>query len=104
MAVHYSSGFGKLYDKDTKSIVADVKYQLTETDDTKYTSKKWWGEFSTGQKLRKGDNYIIIFEDARRGGCWISFNTDRMPGKSSSVQYYRFFGRGKLGKHLSIKE
>jgi len=102
MAIRYSSGFGKLYDKQLNQIVADVRYKLTETDATKYTNKKWWGEFSANQKMKRDDNYIIIFEDGRKGGCWIAPNTERVRGRSTSVYYYRYFGRGKLGKHISI--
>ena len=43
MGIHYSNGLGRLYDKDIERPIAEVKYQLIETDATKYTPKKWWG-------------------------------------------------------------
>ena len=45
MGIHYSNGFGKLYDRETGETILNVEYQLIETDQTIYTSKKWWGSF-----------------------------------------------------------
>ena len=47
MGIHYSNGSGSLDDKELEKSVIDIPYYLRETDGTKYTSKKWWGGFST---------------------------------------------------------
>ena len=99
MAVHYSSGFGKLHDKETEDIIPDIRYQLTETEPTQYTNKKWWGEFSVKQKLRRLGIYLIEFDDGRKSECVIITNTER-EGESASHSYYRFYGRGRLGRRL----
>ena len=103
MAVHYSNGIGKLYDKEIERPIAEVRYQLIETDPTKYTPKKWWGEFSTNRDIKhRGDSvYILELEDSRKGECFVNINTQERK-RSASHHHYRFNGRGKLGRHLSI--
>ena len=96
MALHYSNGVGRLYDKEIEKPVATVKYQLIETDPTKYTKKKWWGDFSTNREIKRLGNYIIELEDRRKGECIISPNTEVKKGRSSRY-YYHLNGRGKLG-------
>ncbi len=99
MAIHYSNGVGKLYEKESDNPIAEAKYQLIETDPTKYTRKLWWGEFTTTRQIKKLGNYILELEDSRKGECVVS--TNAAEGKKLSVRYhYRFNGRGKLGKHL----
>ncbi len=102
MGLHYSSGIGKLYDKEAEKVITEVKYQLIETDPTKYTHKKWWGEFTTNQKIKKLSDFIIEFEDCRAGGCYVSVNADRGEVRRASLHYYRFYGRGKLGRRSSF--
>ena len=101
MALKYSSGFGRIYDKEAGKIIDEVRYQLVETDQTKYTKKKWWGEFSTKQKIDRPGNYIIEVDDGRKGECIVSTNADGRKGLVS-LYHYRFYGRGKLGRHFSI--
>lgn len=102
MAVHYSGGVGVLYNKGTDENLAKVAYQLIETDPTKYTKKKWWGDFSIKKELKQLGNYVIEFEDSRKGECIISNNT--LTGKRiASRYYYTFFGRGPLGRRISFK-
>jgi hypothetical protein len=103
MAIHYSSGFGKLYKKDTGETILDINYQLVETDQTQYTNKKWWGEFSSKQEIKSVSTYIMEFNDGRRGECIVTINPDisdkrRKGEKLASHYYYRFNGRGKLGR------
>ncbi len=102
MAIHYNSGVGKLYEKESNNPLAEVKYQLIETDPTKYTRKLWWGEFTTIRQIKKLGNYILELEDSRKGECVISTNaSDR---KKLLTQYhYRFNGRGKLGRRSSLR-
>ncbi len=104
MALHYRSGQGKLYDKDAAKIIAQIKYKLVETEPTKYTNKKWWGEFSINHKIKKLGDYILEFEDGRAGGCYITTNTEKGEVRLASLYHYRFFGRGKLGRSLSFGE
>ena len=99
MGIYYSNGFGKLYDKEAGEAIADVKYQLIETDPTKYTAKKWWGQFSTNIEIKRLGNYAIEFDDGRKSDCVIFTNTEMEEGLASNY-YYRFYGRGRLGKHL----
>jgi len=102
MAVHYSNGFGKLYDKDTGVAILNINYQLIETDKTIYTNKKWWGEFSTKQEMEPVSTYIIEFADSRKGECIVTTNLEGIRGgeRIASNCYYRFYGRGKLGWRL----
>jgi hypothetical protein len=102
MTVHYSNGFGKLYDKDTGVVILNINYQLIETDKTIYTNKKWWGEFSTKQGMEPVSTYIIEFADSRKGECIVTTNSEIRQGGVSltSNYYYRFYGRGKLGWRL----
>ena len=102
MAIHYSNGVGKLYDKEMDKPVAEVKYQLIETDSTKYAPKKWWGEFSTNREIKRLANYVIELEDSRKGECVITTNA-QAKGKAVSRHHYRFNGRGKLGRYLSFR-
>lgn len=98
MSIHYSNGFGTLYGKEDGETTAEVKYMLIETDPTRYTAKKWWGEFSTNREMKRPGNYMFKFEDGRRSECVISTNTERKR-ETTSNYYYRFYGRGRLGKH-----
>jgi hypothetical protein len=103
MALHYSSGFGKLYDKEMGETVFDINYQLIETEQTKYTNKKWWGEFSTKKEINPVGKYIIEFNDSRRGECIVTINSEiserRRKGEKLALHYFcRFYGRGRLGR------
>ncbi len=101
MAVHYSGGVGVLYNKGSDENLGTVAYQLIETDPTKYTKKKWWGDFSAKRAVKQLGNYVIEFEDGRKGECIISNNT-QMVKKVTSRYYYTFFGRGPLGRRVSF--
>ena len=76
MAIHFSDGFGRLVDKETKEGLFEVKYKLVETEDTKYTNKKWWGEFYTSKEIKDFGAYIIEFDDGRKSECLISLNSE----------------------------
>ena len=52
MAICYSNGIGKLYEKESENPLAEVKYQPIETNPTKYTLKLWWGEFITTRHIK----------------------------------------------------
>lgn len=99
MSIHYSNGFGTVYDKEFGQTVAEIKYLLIETDQTRYAPKKWWGEFSTNREIKQLGNYMIKFEDGRKSECVISINPERKRGTASNY-YYRFYGRGRLGRRL----
>ena len=100
MAVHYSGGFGKLYGKETGETILDINYQLIETDQTIYTNKKWWGEFSTKREIDPVSMYIIEFADSRKGECVVITDSERRREgeRLASNYFYRFNGRGRLGR------
>jgi len=102
MAIHYSNGLGQLYDKDNKQPIAQVNYRLIETDPTKYTKKKWWGEFHTSKELKELKESVIFrieFEDSRDGVCAVWVNTEARDDAGSKYHYnYHFNGRGKMGQ------
>lgn len=102
MAVHYSNGFGKLYDKENGETILNINYQLIETDKTIYSNKKWWGEFSAKQEMEPVSTYIIEFADSRKGECIVTTNLEGRRGgeRLASNSYYRFYGRGKLSWRL----
>ena len=102
MGLHYRSGTGLLRDLDAEKNIADVKYQLIETDPTKYTNKKWWGEFSTSQRIKRLGKYMLEFEDGRSGSCLISTNPEKGEVRLARTHYYRFYGRGKLSRHVAL--
>ena len=93
MALHYSNGIGYLFDKLSAKAVAEIKYRLIETDPTRYTHKKWWGEFSTSDKVQQSGGYLIELEDGRKGDCIISVNTEH---KDRKQHYFSFYGRGSI--------
>jgi hypothetical protein len=97
MALHYSSGAGILYDKETKQSILKLDYQLIETDPTKYTRKKWWGEFNCRIKIEKSGIYRMEMEDGRSGDCVVWSQSEA--GQVNNSQYsYHFNGRSKIGK------
>jgi hypothetical protein len=96
MAVRYSNGSGVIIDKEMNKPITDIRYQMMETDKTKYTNGKWWGEFSTKKEIKRPGNYILEFEDSRKGECIVSVNSEA--ARSTSRFHYSFFGRGALGR------
>ena len=89
---------GALYDKETPDFpVARINFSLMETDSSKYTKKKWWGEFNSSEKLRHLGDFLIGFDDSRKGVCIVMANTEAT-SKATKIWYYRFNGRGALGK------
>ena len=103
MSLHYSNGSGFLYDKEPEKPAADIQYYLRETDGTKYTSKKWWGGFSTKRGIERLGNYQIQFDGGRKGTCVI-VNSDTPVEKNVSHRYhYLFYGRGRLGGRRSSR-
>ena len=100
MGIHFSNGLGFLYVKEMDQPIAKVSYQLTETDPTKYTKKKWWGELYTNKEVKSVNEvgtHRIEFEDGRKGECVIWVNTEAKQGRSSHF-YYHFNGRSKLSR------
>ncbi|MFA5451915.1 MAG: hypothetical protein WC231_08010 [Dehalococcoidales bacterium] len=96
MAIHFSEGAGFLYDKENDLMIAKVKYQLTETDASLYTKKRWWGDIITSKVIiDSGSTFTIEFSDSRRGECFVYENTE-MTAKSDR-RHYHFNGRSKLG-------
>jgi hypothetical protein len=96
MAIRYSNGSGAIIDKELEKPISDMRYQMMETSKTKYTTGKWWGEFSTKKEIKRQGNYILEFEDGRKGECVVS-STSEAAG-STSRYHYSFFGRGPLGR------
>ena len=102
MAIRYSSGIGRLFDKGQEEAIIEIKYQLMETDATKYMGKKWWGDFSCGQRLERPKDYRMELEDGRKGDCMVSSNMP--PNQRMTAQhYYSFFGRGSIDGRSKIK-
>ncbi|HEX79218.1 MAG TPA: hypothetical protein G4O19_03570 [Dehalococcoidia bacterium] len=97
MALHYSSGIGNLYDKEINKPISRINYQLIEIDPTKYTKKKWWGEFYSSKIIKKSGVYRIELEDGKSGDCVICVKDDFTQDKASQFHYH-FNGRGKLGR------
>ena len=97
MALHYSSGIGNLYDKEINKPISRINYQLIEIDPTKYTNKKWWGEFYSSKIIKKSGVYRIELEDGKSGDCVICVKDDFAQDKASQFHYH-FNGRGKLGR------
>jgi hypothetical protein len=98
MGIHINSGFGNIYDKETPDFPsARINYKLLETDASKYTHKKWWGEFNTNDELKHLGNYFIEFEDNRRGECIVIANSE-VSSKKAKTWYYHFNGRGALSR------
>ena len=100
MAIHYSNGLGQLFDKEAKRPIAQVNYRLIETDPTKYTKKKWWGEFSVNKEIKENRDSAIFrveFEDGRDGECAVWVNTEAQDGTAKRFNYH-FNGSGRLGR------
>jgi hypothetical protein len=99
MALHYSGGFGKISDKETGEAALDINYQLIETDQTMYTGKKWWGEFSVKKEMNPDRLYVVEFADSRKGECIVITDSEKKPAREreASNYHYRFYGRGRLG-------
>ncbi len=98
MSIRITTGSGTLFDKETPDFpVARINFNLMETEATKYTKKKWWGEFSLSEELKHMGNFLISFEDARKGECVVIANT-ASSSKKNKTWYYHFNGRGGLGR------
>ena len=67
MGLHYCGGIGTVYDKELEKSIGSVDYQMIETDATKYTRKRWWGEFYSNRKIKKTGVYRLELEDGRGG-------------------------------------
>ena len=98
MSVHYSNGTGYLHNKEQEGPVAEVQYQLIETDPTKYAPKKWWGGFYTNQEIKQLGNYKIEFADGRVSECAVVNSSEPVEKDTRHRYYYRFYSRGRLGK------
>jgi hypothetical protein len=98
MGLHYSGGIGIVYDKELDKSIGSVDYQMIETDATKYTRKRWWGEFYSNRKIKKTGVYRLELEDGRGGDCVVWVKDDLVTNKASQFHYH-FNGRGKLGRN-----
>ena len=94
MAIRYYGGTARLYTKDIDKPVADARYQMMMTQGTRFTTSKWWGDFSTGKELRTLGDFVIEFEDGSRGDI-VVYSCGASSAKGSRFQY-TFNGRGKL--------
>ena len=96
MALHYSGGIGILYDKEINQAISKVSYQLIETDPTKYTKKKWWGEFYASKEIKRSGIYRIELEDGRKGKCFLKKKVNRAVYGLSPLFCYTFRGNERL--------
>ena len=55
MAIRYSNGSGRLHDKELERPIAEIQYQLLETNPTRYTTKKWWGGVLHQARAKKAE-------------------------------------------------
>ncbi|AGG08238.1 hypothetical protein [Dehalococcoides mccartyi] len=94
MSIKYTSGLGHIYLKDVDKPLADVQYNLMETNSSQYTSAKWWGEITSSKELKPAE-YIFEAEDGRKGSVVISLTTP--PGRKLPKYRYLVNGRGSLG-------
>ncbi|ACZ62184.1 MULTISPECIES: hypothetical protein [Dehalococcoides] len=94
MSIKYSSGLGHIYLKDVDKPLADVQYNLMETNSSQYTSAKWWGEITSAKELKPSE-YIFETEDGRKGSVVISLTNP--PGRKLPKYRYLVNGRGSLG-------
>ena len=99
MGLHYSGGIGMLYEKELDQPVAKISYQLIETDATKYSKKKWWGELYASKDIKRTGVLRIELEDSRIGECVVWTSSDLKKG-SATQHHYHFNGRGRLGRGL----
>jgi hypothetical protein len=98
MSIRFNNGSGQVFPKETpETPLARITYKLTETDATKYTKKRWWGDFSCGEEIKRLGNFFIEFEDGRRGECAVIANTEDATDKAQ-IWYYHFNGRGALSR------
>jgi len=98
MTVRFSNGLGHLFDKETPDFaIAKINYQLTETDPTKFSKRRWWGDFSTGDQLKHSGNFYIEFEEGRRGEIVVIPDTEAS-SKKAQTWYYHFNGRSSLSR------
>jgi hypothetical protein len=98
MSVRITTGTGTLYDREMPDFaVANISFNLQETESNKYVRKKWWGDFSVQKELKHAENYIISFEDARKGECVVIPNTESS-SKKNRIWFYHFNGRSGLGR------
>lgn len=102
MAIRYSNGSGRLHDKELERPIAEIQYQLLETNPTRYTTKKWWGEFSTKRELKKRNNCMIEFEDGRKGDCIITSSSTATKSRVTFRYHYSFYGRGPIDRRSSF--
>ena len=99
MTVRFANGIGYLFQKETPDFpVERISYQLTEMDATAYTKKRWWGDFSTHEELKHSGNYLIEFEDKRRGECVVIADAEAS-SKKAKIFYYHFNNRGPLTRN-----
>jgi hypothetical protein len=94
MSIRYYGGTARLYAKDIDKPMADARYQMMMTQGTRFTTSKWWGDFSTGKELKTLGEFIIEFEDGSRGDI-VVYSSGASSAKGSRFQY-SFNGRGKL--------
>jgi len=102
MSLRYSGGTGALFDKESELQICKVDYQLMETESTKYTQKRWWGEFSCAKKLEKSGIFRLELEDGRKGDCAVWSDSDSTQNKETFFSYH-FNGRGKLGSNRNAE-
>lgn len=102
MAIHYPEGTGFLYDKESDLMVAKIKYQLTETDASIYTKKRWWEEIITSKAIIDSKSiFTPEFSDGCRGECHVYENTEM--AVKSNRHHYQFNERSKLGgRHFGL--
>jgi len=101
MTIHFSNGIGQLFERNIDMPIAQISYHLSETDATKYTRKKWWGDFHSNKKLKESQlvgTLRVEFDDSRDGECTVWMGNDGGSSKKDNNNLYHFNGRGKLGR------
>jgi len=101
MSLHYSNGLGMLYEKDSDLFIDKVNYQLVESDATRYTRKRWWGELISAREIKNtGTSFILEMADGRRGECFVYPNQELL--QKAARHFYHFNGRSRLGNRRGL--
>jgi hypothetical protein len=101
MNVNRSSG--RLYRFPNRQEVSPVEYKIYEERETGMNGH-WWGEIylDSALRLREDKNYIMEFEDGRKGRCVVKRLSNRVINGTPSRYMYRFTGLGILGDEFPI--
>ncbi len=84
---------GHLYNSGSGNLITEVSYRLITNNEN-----GWWGELTLSHNLplKDGDSYLILFEDGRKGRCFLRKKVNRAVQGLSPLYCYVFTGNGEL--------